>query len=706
MYNASNYTSSFKLSLLCLSLFSIQYGHTEDVQTLSTIQLQADAETTNISSEKTKKYTVKRSHSAYKLDLEIKETPQTVNVVTQQQIQDFNLTNIRDILSTTPGVVVSSQETNRTTYTARGFDISNFQVDGNNMPLMGSDYQTGDVDSLLYDRIEVVKGANGLISSTGNPSATVNFIRKRPTVEFQANGSVSYGSWDTVRGEVDVSGSIHPRVRGRVMAAQEAGRSYLDHYQKEKTVAGAIVEADLTDQTLLTIGYNIQKDRPSGNNWGSLPMLNSDGKMLSYPRSYNPMPDWVHWNIEKQNAFIELKHHFNDDWVLSTNYNYNKQKEDGALLYFIGTPNTDGSGVSEYPSEFKASNQNHHIELNLVGKYPLFGLDHDLMLGGSWSKNEVDQQSYYVNGTTIPITNWFDYKPSQHPQFIDDHTSLSNKGNYTQEQKRFYAATRVHLGEKLKILLGANYTNATSTGQTYGVANDYDRSKVLPYAGITYEINPTYTAYATYSTIFKPTGYLGLDKKLLDPTEGKSYEVGIKGSWFDDQLILSGAVFRNEFNKFPIYAKWDQASLYDQQNIKSQGYEFDIAGQLTENVNISAGYVQQNMKDKRTGQDTRTFVPERTFNIMTTYTVPQLPQLKVGANLYWQDATSQSYKSHLQQSGYALLDLMANYDVNDHISLQANVKNVTNEKYLNTLEYGQAYYGAPTNYNVAVRFKY
>jgi len=112
------------------------------------------------------------------------------------------------------------------------------------------------------------------------------------------------------------------------------------------------------------------------------------------------------------------------------------------------------------------------------------------------------------------------------------------------------------------------------------------------------------------------------------------------------------------------------------------------------------------MKDRDTGARTRTFVPERTFNVLTSYTVPQFPQLKVGANLVWQDKISQTDKSNLIQDSYALLDLMASYELNDHVSFQANVKNITNEKYFNSLEYGQTYYGAPANYTVAVNFKY
>ncbi|MND86878.1 FhuE receptor precursor [compost metagenome] len=112
------------------------------------------------------------------------------------------------------------------------------------------------------------------------------------------------------------------------------------------------------------------------------------------------------------------------------------------------------------------------------------------------------------------------------------------------------------------------------------------------------------------------------------------------------------------------------------------------------------------MKDKDTNKDVRTFVPEQTFNILTSYTLPQLPQLKVGASMTWQSSTSQSATSNLIQDSYALINLMANYDVNDHFSIQANAKNITNEKYFNSLEYGQTYYGAPANYNVALKFKY
>jgi outer membrane receptor for ferric coprogen and ferric-rhodotorulic acid len=108
-------------------------------------------------------------------------------------MEDFRLDTINDVLANT-GVTVEKVETNRTYYTARGFDITNFQMDGIGVPMTYS-LQYGDIDMAMFDRVEIVRGANGLSSSTGNPSATVNFIRKRPTDDFQASAGLTIGSW-------------------------------------------------------------------------------------------------------------------------------------------------------------------------------------------------------------------------------------------------------------------------------------------------------------------------------------------------------------------------------------------------------------------------------------------------------------------------------------------------------------------------------
>ena len=113
-------------------------------------------------------YTPASSSTATKLPLTLRETPQSVTVVTKQKMDDFNQTSINEVLGSVAGVTVEKIETDRTYYTSRGFDITNFQVDGLGLPMANGNVN-GDLDTAIYDRVEVVRGASGLMTGAGNP---------------------------------------------------------------------------------------------------------------------------------------------------------------------------------------------------------------------------------------------------------------------------------------------------------------------------------------------------------------------------------------------------------------------------------------------------------------------------------------------------------------------------------------------------------
>lgn len=704
----------FKLTVIACAICyaNLTYAQDAQVQALQTIQVKAS--NAEQSSEQTKAYNVKNSSSATKLNIEAKETPQTINVVTRQQIEDFGLNSTRDVLKNTPGVTVSNQETERTTYMARGFEISNILTDGVGFPLSGYNYNNTNPDTYFYDRVEVVKGADSLTNAFGDPSATINNIRKRPTQEFQASGGVSYGSWDTQRYEADVSGAIIPsgKVRGRIMGYEQTGDSYLDRYSSEKNGFAGIIEADLTDSTLLTAGYSQEQNKPNANNWGSLPLLDANGKQISYDRSYNPNPDWAHWDNETQNAFVELKQKINDLWTAKLTYNYLDTKHNSRLLYYYGYPKADGSGVSLTPWGGQEHQEKHAVDFNLEGTYKLFNREHEASLGYSYVRNrQQDKQSTgTINDSNViksTTTDWASWTP-QSITWSD----FTEAANYKQNINSIYAATRLHLNEDLKLLLGANYVQAESKGESYGSPMSYSESKVSPYVGLTYNFTPEYTGYMSYTSIFRPQ--TGIDKdtnQALKPIDGKSYEMGVKSSWLDDRLTGTLSVFKTEQNNYPLRSS-DGNPLNRKiptSDLESQGVEVGLSGQITDNVNLSFGYAQFSIKDTKNGGEARTYNPNQTLNLLTTYTPPVLPKLKVGAGLQWQDGIKlydSNVNSMIKQDAYALVNLMASYEVNDHITLQANGNNIFDKKYLNSFPDGQAFYGAPANYTVAVKFKY
>lgn len=717
---SSTVPSSFKLSLLSFSILVTQQSFADDTQQLPTITVTAESEQSELSSEQSKAYIIQNSSTASKLNIPLKETPQTVNVITRQQLDDFALDNTRDVLRNTPGIIVSNQETERTSYLARGFEISNVLVDGVGIPLEGYNYNNDNPDSFLFDRVEVVKGANALNNGIGDPGATINMIRKRPTSDLQTAFNASYGSWNTQRYEVDVSSPLTQdgKVRGRVFGYQQTGDSYLDRYELEKNGIGAVVEADITDTTLLTAGYTETNHKPNGVNWGSNPLINTEGEQLSYSRNYNYSPSWAHWDSNIKSYFAELEQKLGGDWTAKLTYDEKRTQRDSKLLFLSGKPGANGtSGIFLYPGMYIDDNKEQQASLSFSGTYPLWGQRHEASLGYVWAKNRLDELGYagsFVNPLTTDLASFTPEEPSW------DMSKTSGEMHIRQKNQSLYAATRLHLNDDLKLLLGANYVQAESSGSSYGKDTVYDEDKVLPYAGLTYNFSPEYTGYLSYTSIFRPQTTKAMDGSINKPIEGESYEVGVKGSWLDDKLTATMAVFRTEQSNYPLRDSDGIPTLRTTQvsDLRSQGYEFGLAGQLSDHLNLSFGYTQFSLKDLINGGDARTFNPTQSFNLLTTYQVPQLPKLKLGLGVQWQDqtyldvpeATANGVITQkagiIEQDAYALVNLMASYELNEHMTLQANGNNLTNEKYLFNFPNQQGFYGAPANYSVAVKFKY
>lgn len=658
-------------------------------------------------SEKTGSYTVRNSNSATKMDMSLRETPQSVSVVTRAKMDDFKLDSVDQVLAGTTGVTVEKVETNRTYFTARGFDITNFQYDGVGIPLTFG-LQNGDLDTAIYDRVEVVRGANGLTSSTGNPSATVNFVRKRPAYDFQASTGISYGSWNTRRIDADVSGALNSAgtVAARVVAAHEDGNSYLDRYQPSKDIFYGVIEANLSNDTLLTLGYSYQKNDGKGAIWGALPLYYSDGSPTDYARGTSTAANWSRWNSEEQRAFIELSHHFDNDWQWKTTLSHNKLTTDGKLFYVYGTPDrTSGAGLFSYPSLYNSDNQQTVIDSYLSGKYMLGGRQHDLTVGASWSRATLSDISHYGQGIGTPLTAGGAFDGSYPEPAFD---ASIDGSSYTDKRKTVYGATRLNLADDLKLLLGANYTSSDTTGLAYGVSRQTSASKATPYAGLVYDLSKNVSAYASYTEIFNPQYQTDSSGATLKPLEGKSYELGLKSEFFNKKLNASAALFRVEQSNAAEQAGYIGAKAYYRGiQAHSEGLELDLSGELAQGLQGSLGYTVMTIKDAD-GNSARNYVPKKLLRMAMTYQVPEIEKLRVGASVNWQGKTSQLQTPAITtvQESYALLNLMARYDISKQLSVTANLNNVTNKKYIQSLYAAQGYYGAPINGSLALNWKY
>ena len=462
-------------------------------------------------------YGVEDQRTAFRIPLSQKETPQSVSVVTRAQIEDFQLNDVNALLATVPGVSVLAAETDRVYYSARGFDIQTFQIDGVGLPFAFG-IQTGSLDTAIYDRIEVVRGAPGLLSSTGNPSAVVNFIRKRPYAETRLAGSAQYGSFDTLRVDGDVSVPITPGggVRARAVGAWLDTGSHLDRYRLKRWTGYGIVEADLGPSTVISAGYGLQDHRSRGAMWGALPLYYTDGTRIDYARGASSGAEWAGWNVIDRQIFGDLAHDFGGGWTARLTVLRRATSENDELFYVYGNPDrATGAGLFTYPGKFAGETRNLTVEAYVAGKVSIGGREHDVMFGGNRGAQSYLQYSAYdfsQVGVALPLQTML-AGSFPRPDFPDLNLSL----NQHTRRETAYGLFRANLADSLKLMLGGNYTRAMSEGVSYGAPQNFAAEKFLPFVGATFDVTPEISAYASYATIFRPQVELNAANEILPP---------------------------------------------------------------------------------------------------------------------------------------------------------------------------------------------
>ncbi|RYE92241.1 MAG: TonB-dependent receptor, partial [Oxalobacteraceae bacterium] len=284
----------------------------------------------------------------------------------------------------------------------------------------------------------------------------------------------------------------------------------------------------------------------------------------------------------------------------------------------------------------------------------------------------------------------------------------SNAGGYTDKRKNAYAAVRWNLADDWKLLTGANVVSVDTAGNSFGVDSRRSATKTTPYAGLVYDINRAVAAYASYTSIFNPQSEIDAGRQTLAPIEGKTYELGLKSELFGGKANLSGAIFKTRQShtaQLEGYLNGIDA-YYAGVDAQSKGVEVELTGQLARNWQASIGWAAMSMAGQD-GEDVRTYVPRRTLRSSTTYRFDRLPALKVGASVNWQSRIHlDDVAAVIRQGAYATVGLMAQYEINPHLKLTANLNNVTDKRHLASLYWSQSFYAPPRNGSVSLNWSY
>jgi len=728
-------TSSFKRAVLATALLSLLApvtGMASEPSTTSDVgadqKQTVDLNAVQVSGVDPGAYTVRNSAAATKLNLSLRETPQSVTVITRERLDDQNLTSLRAVLDNTAGVYSNAYDTERVLFYSRGFLIDTLMYDG--VPAT-TNFNTGSIDETLdtslYDRIEVVRGATGLMSGAGSPGASINLVRKHavstmPTVSID----LSAGSWNNSRVQVDASTPLNASgtVRARGVAVYQDQESYQALYHKKSDVFYGIVDWDVSPDTLLSLGFDHQDNRPRGNTWGSFPLFLSDGSKADWARSVTTATDWSHWTRRTDTLFGEVKHSFGNDWNLHASANVRRYREDVELFYVYGFPNpATGEGLDPYAYKSRGEIIDRAVDLYASGPFEAFGRTHELVFGYGGSRTSNNGSEYNAPDILPSTGNFFEWDGSYpKPNFPEQGTPLNNINT---TQNGFYAAARWSLADPLKLITGARYaTWKVDSFYIYDTpaVSKYDFNKTIPYAGLIYDFSQDYSVFASYTDIFKPQNARDVNGHYLDPIDGNSIELGLKGEHFDGRLTTSLTFFKTkQDNVAAPYFDPDTGApvlLPDGTQVsrpldgtESRGFEAEVAGRISDDWQTSFGVTRTLMHDA-TGANVRTFIPGTLVRSFTTWTPRQWVEgLTLGAGLDWQAGSdtvvgTPNGSTVLHQSSVPLVALMAKYDISPNASVQFNANNVLDRKYYVLDEYDNTYFGAPANASLSFRFTF
>ncbi|WP_234265679.1 TonB-dependent siderophore receptor [Hydrogenophaga sp. NFH-34] len=664
--------------------------------------------------------------SATGLRLSIRETPQTVTVITQQQMKDQGTASISDVFQNASGISVQRADSERWGFSARGFSITNFTHDG--VPRLSDgiyDWGTTNLDMLFYDRVEVIKGATGLLSGAGEPSAAVNFVRKRPTKAFGGSVTAQIGSHDHRRLEADLSTPLNAdqTVRARVAAAQQDRGSQQDRYRQKLSAFYGIVEADVTPGTRLTLGADYQHLDPRGTSWTGVPVFNSDGTRTDFSRSFNPAANWSRRVFTNQSVFAMLEQQLASDWRLKVEANTHHSQHRSTLASASGG-NPDpvtGEGMYLFSGDFEGDRRQNTLYASLEGKYTLFGRRHDAAFGARWTDAKTDGLLYAGQYPLLTgsIFNWDGSYPE--PVFTVD-------GDYAQTERQtgIYASTRLRPTDRLSVILGARASRvlqkARSSYEDLGEPTGQRESATTPYLGVVYELDPWHALYASYTSIFQPQALLTLAGDYLEPLKGQALEAGVKADYLEDRVQASAAVFVIQQDNLPQYAGFvgnNEERYRGIKGVRSQGVEFQVAGRLTPAWNINASYTYNHARTAEGtpvyGSQAMTTQPEHIARLFTTYRLSGAGSgWTVGGGISWQSRyeskvwspTASDYAS-IWQKGYALLDMNVRYDFTPKLSVSAVVRNLADKKYYSGMGlFDTLYYGEGRSALVTMNYKF
>ncbi|MBL8270610.1 TonB-dependent siderophore receptor [Steroidobacter sp.] len=689
----------------------------------------------------------------------LREIPKSVTQVTRERIETQNLQSLTDALTQTTGISVSKMSPLEVYYYSRGFEVQTVVRDG------GAAGHTGTFGAYLsenmagYERVEVLRGVDGIYTGAGEPGGVVNAVRKRARAEPAVQLSLSGGSWDDYRGEIDVTGGLAQdgRLRGRLVGSYNDKNYFYDNASSNNLYFFGTAEYDLTPTTVLIAGASYEDKDEDGFNSNGLPRY-SDGGDLRLPRSTNLSARWSHWYATSKEFFVRAEQRYGETGVVKLNYTHTDLSTDYRAMQPRGAvdPVTLTGTVASAWTSIGGSVQD-MIDLSSSGKFGLFGRQHSYTVGldtskvdGGGSGAAYITTGYHWLDPSRPL-DVFNFDPALFPEPTRG-APLWRNPEYGQEQKGAYASVGLQVAEPLRLMLSARYgkyryfysqqsyqgldTSGVQIWSSPPSRTRYDDSKLVPSAALIYDFARDWTVYASYAETFKVQANLlqgPLPGTPLDPVTGAGYEIGVKSRLFG-KLDFSAAIYRMERNgqgvrdlSYPSQngALGSTCCYLGAVDVRSQGLDVEASGTVLPGWQLFGGYTYHTNDvygdESVVANSSLHWMPKHQLKLWTTWQLPAdysrwtLTAGVVGQSDVYASGTALAEVGgntyvpfRFVQDAYSVWNASVQYQFNDTWRVGLYADNLFDETYYSALSGTSShnFYGSPRSYMLTVRAHY
>lgn len=650
--------------------------------------------------------------------LSAREVPQSVSVITSERVRDQNAATVTEALNMATGVTVISNDMHQSQFLSRGYHM-NVSYDG--VPSYNSFSGVQQLDMTIYERAEVLRGPAGVFAgnSGGDMGGTVNLVRKRAKNAFALEGSVGTGTWRNHQASVDVTGPLNAAgtLRGRaVLALTDKGWS-IERAHTSKQVGYATLDWDATPQTTLSLSAAYQRDRLRAGMSG-LPAWTSGG-LLNVPRSTNTSPDWNRSGWTHRMFVADAQHRFASGWQATARLMRLEQDQ-----FFHDAFTWSGVNPATHTLSYRSrygdyENTRHSVDVYASGPFTLWGREHRALFGYQSEKWDQSYQGFGLGRQRIVTDN---VPFGRHDLVPDPRRPYTQGGDTDTRQSGVYGQLRLRAAEPLTVVLGGRWSwyktrsrsNWPATPTPWEAGGERVSGHFTPYAAVLYDINPVWTAYASFSDIFAPQDEQTVSGETLKPREGRQFELGAKAGFMDGRLLLTASVYdMRDVNRARTDLQNPDYYVNDGE-VQSRGWDVEVVGRPAPGWEVQAGYTRQNSKytkDARNqGLKFRFWEPRHILKLwgMRHFESGPLQGLSVGLGVNAYSASASGANSQRRQGGYAVANLMARYRINSHWDVQLNANNLFDRTYYTRLGGTNTYntYGDPRNFQLTLRAQF